>query len=80
MLVIYCFVYSLWISIIVFFTIFAYYIIIGEGISSSVIRRYTPNINKINTRLSRLIVLLKALNTICRTISLSILGNLIIII
>jgi hypothetical protein len=49
--------------------------IIGEGASSSVIRRYMPNTSKIGIRLSRLVVSLKALNTICKTIFLSIPGN-----
>jgi hypothetical protein len=53
---------------------------ISEGASSSVIRRYTPNTSKIGTRLSRLVISLRALNTIYRTISLSILGSSIIII
>jgi hypothetical protein len=48
---------------------------ISEGASSSVIRRYTPNTSRIGTRLSRLVVLLRALNTICRTISLSVPGS-----
>jgi hypothetical protein len=49
--------------------------IISEGISSSVIRRYTPNTSKMGTRLSRLVVSLRALNTIYRIISLSIPDN-----
>jgi hypothetical protein len=64
----------------VFFIIFVYYMIIGEGASSSVIYRYTPNTSKIGTRLSRLIILLKVLNTICKTIFLLIPGNSTIII
>jgi hypothetical protein len=72
----YCFIYNLRISVIVFFIIFARCIIIGKGASSSVIRGYTPNTSKIDIGLSRLTVLLRALNTICRTISLLILGNL----
>jgi hypothetical protein len=71
----YCFIYNLRISAIAFFTIFARYITIGEGASSSVIRRYTPNTSKVGTRLSRLVVSLRVLNTIYRTISLLILGN-----
>jgi hypothetical protein len=67
--------YNLWISAIAFFIAFACYIIIGKGISSSVIRGYTPNTSKVGTRLSRLIVLLRVLNTICKTISLSIPGS-----
>ena len=63
-----------------FFTIFVRYITIGEGIFSLVIYRYTPNINKVGTRLSRLVVLLKALNTIYKTTLLLILGSSTIII
>jgi hypothetical protein len=48
---------------------------ISKGISSSVIRRYTPNTSKVGTRLSRLVVLLRALNTIYKTIFLSIPGS-----
>jgi hypothetical protein len=48
---------------------------IGEGISSSVIRGYAPNTSKVGTRPSGLVVVLRALNTICRTISLSIPGS-----
>ena len=48
----------------------------GKGIFSLVIYRYTPNINKIGTRLFRLAVLLKALNAIYRAISLLIPGSL----
>jgi hypothetical protein len=54
--------------------------IISEGASSSVIRRYTPNTSKISIRLSGLVVSLRALNIICRTISLSIPGSSTIII
>ena len=68
--------YSLQISTIAFFTIFARYITVGKGISSLAIYRYTPNTNKIGTRLFRLAVLLKALNAIYRAISLLILGSL----
>jgi hypothetical protein len=49
--------------------------IIDESISSSVIRGYTPNTSKVNTRLSGLVVSLRALNTICRIVFLSIPGN-----
>jgi hypothetical protein len=66
---------NLRISAIAFFIIFAHYMTIGKGASSSVIRRYAPNTSKISTRLSGLIVLLRALNTICRAISLSIPGS-----
>jgi hypothetical protein len=48
---------------------------ICEGISGSVIRRYVPNTSKIVTRLSGLVVSLKALNTICRAIFLLIPGS-----
>ena len=50
---------------------------IGEGISSLVIYRYILNINKVGTKLFGLVLLLKALNVIYRTISLLILGSLI---
>ena len=63
-----------------FFTAFTRYITVGKGISSLAIYRYAPNTNKVNTRLFRLVVSLKALNTIYRTISLLILGSLTIII
>ena len=63
-----------------FFTTFARYITVGEGISNLAIYGYTPNTNKINTKLFRLAVLLKALNTIYRAISLLILNSLITII
>ena len=63
-----------------FFTAFARYITVGEGVSSSAIRRYVPNTNKIGTRPFRLAVLLKALNTIYKAISLSIPGSSITII
>ena len=42
----------------------------GKGVSSLAIYGYTLNTNKVNTRLFRLIVLLKALNIIYKTISL----------
>ena len=58
-----------------FFTAFARYVTVGEGISNSAIYRYALNINKIGTRLFRLVVLLRALNAIYRAISLSILGS-----
>ena len=58
-----------------FFTIFARYITIGEGVSSSAIYKYALNISKVGTRLSRLAVLLKVLNTICKTAFLLILGS-----
>ena len=63
-----------------FFTTFTRCVIVGEGISSSAIRGYTPNINKVNTRLFRLAVLLKALNIIYKVIFLLILDSLITII
>ena len=59
-----------------FFTIFTRCVTIGEGISSLAIYRYVLNTNKIGTRPSRLAVLLKALNAICRATSLLILGSL----
>ena len=63
-----------------FFTAFARYVTVGEGISSLAIYGYAPNTNKINTRLFRPAVLLKALNAICRATSLSIPGSLMTII
>ena len=63
-----------------FFTIFARYITIGEGISSSAIYRYAPNTSKVGTRPSRLAVSLRALNAIYRAVSLLIPGSLITII
>jgi hypothetical protein len=48
---------------------------ISEGTSSSVICRYTPNTSRVGIRLSRLVILLRALNIICRIISLSIPGS-----
>ena len=58
-----------------FFTAFTRCVTMGEGISSSVIRKYAPNTNKIGTRLFGPAVLLKALNTIYKTIFLLILGS-----
>ena len=49
---------------------------VGEGISNLAIHGYAPNTNKVGIRLSRLAVSLRALNTICRAIFLSILGSL----
>ena len=63
-----------------FFTAFARCVTVGKGISNLAIYRYALNTNKVGTRLSRLAVLLRALNTIYRTISLLILGSLITII
>ena len=63
-----------------FFTTFACCVIIGEGIFNLVIHRYALNTSKVGTRLFRLVVLLKALNTIYRTTSLLILSSLITII
>ena len=59
-----------------FFTAFACYVTVGEGISSSAICGYTPNTNKVGTRPFRPVVLLKALNTICKATFLLILGSL----
>ena len=58
-----------------FFTTFIRYITMGEGVSNLVIYRHVPNTNKIGTKLFRLAVLLKALNTIYKAISLLILGS-----
>ena len=63
-----------------FFTIFIYYITVGEGISNLAIYKYALNTNKVNIRPFKLAVLLKALNAIYRAISLLILGSLITII
>ena len=63
-----------------FFTAFARCVTVGKGISSSAIYRYAPNTNKVGTRPFKLAVLLKALNAICRAISLSIPGSSITII
>ena len=59
-----------------FFTAFTRCVTVGKGISNSAIHGYVLNINKVNTRLSRLVVLLKALNAICKTAFLLILGSL----
>ena len=48
---------------------------VGEGVSSLAIYRYAPNTNKVGTRPFGLAVLLKALNAIYRTASLSIPGS-----
>ena len=53
---------------------------INKGVSNLAICGYILNTNKVNTKLSRLVVLLRALNTIYRAISLLILGSLMIII
>ena len=63
-----------------FFTAFVYYITVNKGVSSLAIYRYTPNTNKIGIKLFKLAVLLKALSTIYRVISLLILGSLMTII
>ena len=63
-----------------FFTAFTRYITIGKGISSSAIHRYAPNTNKVGTRPFRPVVLLRALNTIYRAISLLIPSSLMTII
>ena len=49
---------------------------VDEGVSSSAIYKYAPNTNKVGTRLFRPAVLLRALNTIYRAISLLIPGSL----
>ena len=58
-----------------FFTAFARCVTVGKGISSSAICGYALNTNKIGIRLFRLAVLLKAVNAICRAISLLILSS-----
>ena len=63
-----------------FFTAFARYITVSEGVSSLAIYRYALDTNKIGIKLSGLAVLLRALNTIYKTASLLILGSLITII
>ena len=63
-----------------FFTAFIRYITVGKGISSLAIYRYALNTNKVGTKPSGLVVLLKALNAIYRATSLSILGSLMTII
>ena len=63
-----------------FFTAFARCITVGEGISNLAIHGYALNTSKVNTRLFRLVVLLKALNIIYRAIFLLILSSLITII
>ena len=59
-----------------FFTTFICCVTVGEGVSSLAIYRYAPNTNKVDTRLSRPVVLLRALNAIYRATSLLILGSL----
>ena len=63
-----------------FFTAFARYVTVGEGISSSAIYRYAPNTNKVGTRPSGPAVLLKALNAIYKAVFLLILNSLMTII
>ena len=58
-----------------FFTAFTHYITVGKGISSLAIQRYALNTNKIGTRPSGPVVLLKALNAIYKAISLLIPGS-----
>ena len=53
---------------------------VGEGVSSLAIYKYAPSTSKIGTRPSGLVVLLKALNAICRAASLLILNSSITII
>ena len=63
-----------------FFTAFARYVTVGEGVSSSAIYRYALNTSKVGTKPSRLAVLLRALNTIYKAVSLLILSSSITII
>jgi hypothetical protein len=65
-------VHSLQISAIAFFTAFVYCVTVDKDTSSSVICRYVLNTSKVDTRLSGPAVSLKALNIICRAVSLSI--------
>ena len=53
-----------------FFTTFAHYMTVGEGVFSLAIYRYAPNTNKVGTRPSGPAVLLKALNAIYKATSL----------
>ena len=80
MLATYYSVRSLRISTMAFFTAFVRCVTVSKSISSSAIYRYAPNTSKVNTRLFRLVVSLKALNTIYKATSLLILGSLITII
>ena len=48
---------------------------VSEGIFNSAIYKYAPNTNKIGTRPFKLAVLLRALNTIYKAISLLILSS-----
>ena len=73
-------VYSLQISTIAFFNTFVRYVTVGRSISNLAIYGYTPNSNKVDTKLSGPVVLLKALNTIYRAASLLIPSSLITII
>ena len=59
-----------------FFTAFARCVTIGKGISNLAIYGYALNNSKINIRLSRPAVLLRALNIIYKTAFLLILGSL----
>ena len=63
-----------------FLFVFARYIINSDSISNLIIRGYALNTNSIKTNLLGPVVLLIALNTIYSTISLSILGILMVII
>lgn len=71
----YCFIHSLQISAIAFFTTFACYVTVSEGTSSSIICRYILNTSKVSTKLFKLAVSLRALNAIYKAISLLILGS-----
>jgi hypothetical protein len=70
--VICCSVHSLQISAIAFFTTFVYCVTVDKDTSSFVICRYMLNTSKVGTRLSEPAVSLRALNAICRAVSLSI--------
>ena len=59
-----------------FFTVFVRCVTVGEGVFSLAIYGYAPNTNKVGTRLFGLAVLLRALNTIYRAVSLLIPGSL----
>ena len=63
-----------------FLIAFAYYITNSNSMSNLNIWGYMPNTNSIGTNLLGLVVLLIALNIICSTMSLLILGILVVMI
>jgi hypothetical protein len=72
--------HSLWISTMAFLIAFTHCVNDGDSASNSTIYRYTPNTSSVRTSLLGPIVLVRALNAICRAMSLSILGSLMTII